>query len=461
MRSMSRRLTLGYALAVTVTVVIALATGYWLLEHALLGNLNQLQEAENIEVVQDLGADMATMPEAELVRKLRAHAAADEDLFFFQVHEAAGRVIFRSPSLGDSVLPDLSPSGPSWTIVLPPHGRVYVSEFVHGHLHLQIGSRLGPTEQLLGKYRQVGAGLAVAVAIVSLGLGYGISRLALGSVRDIRATAQRISAGNFGERIPVPPGRDEVAELVRLLNSTFDRLQAALKQVRQFSADASHELRTPLTLVRLNAERLRTQVAADPEATATVDNLFEAVAQMNRLIEQLLFLAKAESGVLPLAREAHDTAQFITAIGEDAAVLAEDRGLRFAIERNDAGRVAFDAHLLRQLLFNLISNAVSVVPAGRGFTLASQRLDDRWRIEVRDEGPGLPAGQLEQVFERFVQLPRPGGGAAGGHGLGLAISRGIARLHGGDLRATNRTDRSGLVMAVDLPAEVPPAPART
>ena len=253
MRSMSRRLTVGYALAVTITVMIALATGYWMLQRALIGNVAQLLEAENVEVVQDLGMPMEAMPEAELLRQMKSHAAADEDLFFFQIHDDKGRVLFRSPSLGDSVLPDPSAGGAGWTVDLPPHGRVYTADFVHGHLRLQIGSRLEPTEQLLAKYRQVSAGLAAVVAVVSLGLGYGISRLALGPLRDISATARRIGAGNLGERIPVPPGRDEVAELVRLLNTTFDRLEAAFKQVRQFSADASHELRTPLTLIRLNA----------------------------------------------------------------------------------------------------------------------------------------------------------------------------------------------------------------
>ena len=454
MRSMSRRLTVGYALAVTVTVVIALATGRWLLERTLLDNVNQLQDAENVEVVHDLEADMATMPEAELVRKMRAHAAADEDLFFFQVHEADGRVIFRSPSLGESVLPDLSASGPRWTIDLPPHGQVYTSEYVHGPRHLQIGSRLEPTERLLRQYVQVGLVLALVVAVVSLGLGYGISWLALRPLRDIRATARRIGAGNLGERIPVPPGHDEVAELVRLLNTTFDRLEAAFRQVRQFSADASHELRTPLTLIRLNAEQLRAQVAEEPDAAGLVDNMFEAIGQMNRLIEGLLFLAKAEGGGLPLAREAYDTAVFIQAVAEDAAVLGEDRGLHFTLEHNDAGTMTFDPHLLRQLLFNLISNAVAVVPPGGTFTLSSRRSGDRWRIVLQDEGPGLPEEQLERMFERFIQLPGKVGAEVegGGHGLGLAISRGIARLHGGDIRAANRSDRSGLVMTVELPA---------
>jgi signal transduction histidine kinase len=449
---MARRLTWWCALAVTVAVFLALGAGRWLLERELIGNLNLLHDAENFEVTQDLGGNLESWPEEKLVAEMRAHSEADENLFFFQIHDNTGRIWFRSPSLGDSVLPDLSAIGSRWTMDLPPHGRVYTSEYVHGRLHLQIGSRLEPTERLLRQYTQVSGLIALLAALGSVGVGYAVSRLALGPLRDIRTTAQRIGAGNFGERIPVPAGRDEVAGLVQVLNTTFDRLEAALRQVRQFSADASHELRTPLTLVRLNAERLRGQVAADGEATAQVDSLFEAIGQMNRLIEGLLFLAKAEGGVLPLARESLDTTVFIAGLAEDAAALAEDREQTFAVVRNDAGVVPFDPHLIRQLLFNLISNAVAVMSPGGSLTLSSVREAGRWRVELRDEGPGLPDDQLDRVFERFIQLPRARiAGEDGGHGLGLAISRGIARLHGGDIRATNRTDRRGLVMTVDLP----------
>jgi two-component system heavy metal sensor histidine kinase CusS len=315
-----------------------------------------------------------------------------------------------------------------------------------------IGSRLEPMEHTLRQYTQTSLVLATLVALGSLGLGYGISRLALRPIRDIERTARRIGADNLAERIPVPPGRDEVAELVQLLNAMFGRIEASFRQIRQFSANASHELKTPLTLIRPNAERLRQKVADDPAATNDVDTLLEEIAHMQRVIESLLFLAKAESGALALARHEHPTQPFMVSVGEDAAVLAEDRGLRFEIERNDPGTAGFDWDLLRQLLLNLVSNAVAVTPAGGRLIMSSERAAGRWRIELRDEGPGLPPDQLENIFERFVQVRRIDGPAATGHGLGLAICRSIARLHGGDVHAANRTDRSGMCLTVDLPA---------
>lgn len=453
MKSITWRMTVWYALAVTGAIVIALALGRWLLAREMIGGLGQLHEAEFREVIHQLGGDPEALSEADFVGLMRAHAEADEHLFLFQVHDDDGRVVFRSPSLGEVVLPGVASAEPHRKVTLPGRGRLLLSEFSQGRLSFMIGSRLEPTERSLRQYTQTSLVLAALVALGSLGLGYGISRLALRPIRDIERTARLISADNLAERIPVPPGRDEVAELVQLLNAMFDRIEASFRQIRQFSANASHELKTPLTLIRLNAEHLRRKVAADPGATNDVDTLLEEIAHMQRVIESLLFLAKAESGALALARHEHPTQTFITAVGEDAAALAEDHGLRFEIERNDPGTAGFDRDLLRQLLLNLVSNAVAATPAGAGrLGLRSEFAAGRWRIELRDEGPGLPPDQLENIFERFVQVRRGDGQSASGHGLGLAICRSIARLHGGEVRAANRPDRSGLCLTVDLPA---------
>lgn len=453
MTSLSWRLTVGFALAVTITVMAALFTGRWLLAREMVDGLQMLHAAEFNEVLQQLGGAPGRLAEDDLIRRMTAHSAADENLFFFQVHEHSGRVLFRSPTLGEAILPDLSAGGDHWTMEVPPHGRIYISEFTRDGMHFEIGSRLRPTERLLAKYLRVSFGLTGLVALASLGLGYGISRVALRPLRAIKTTAQRIGAENLGERIPVPPGRDEVADLTRLLNAMFDRLETAFRQVRQFSADASHELKTPLALVRLNAERLRGELAADPARAALVDNLLDEADAMQRVIDGLLFLAKAESGTLQLQRARQDTATFIAGVAEDVSPLTEDRGLKLRVTRNEAGEAAFDRGLMRQLLFNVLSNAVTASPPGGTITLDSRIEGGRWCLDVTDEGPGLPAGELERVFERFVQLPRPGATAGGGHGLGLAICRGIARRHGGEVRARNRPDRPGLVLVIELPCD--------
>ena len=304
----------------------------------------------------------------------------------------------------------------------------------------------------------------VAGALLTFGLGWAFARLALRPVRAIRETALRIGGDNLGARIPVPAGRDELAALTVLLNQMFDRLEAAFNQARRFTADASHELKTPLTLIRLNAENLRPRLASDPEAAAQLDDLLDSVVRLQRIVESLLFLAKAEAGTFALRLQSTTTTAVIDELAEDAAALCEDRGVRFVVTAGAAAEaVRCEPVLVRQLLLNLVGNAVRVSPPGAAITLESQVRDGRWTLRVTDDGPGLPPEQLERIFERFVRYERPAteapAGAAqdstSGHGLGLAICRSIAELHGGTIRAENRADRTGLRVEASWPAAGP------
>lgn len=452
MISMTRRLTFGYAFAVTAGVVIALLAGRWLLEREMIGGLNVLHEMEFREMLAEFGRDPNEMAEEELIAAMGKEGEEDAAEFMFQVHDGRGRILFRSAMLGRAMLPDLSVGGESWTVDIPPFGRVHTSEFVHGRLHFQIASRLAPAERVLRHYTEVSAVIAAVAALASLAFGFGISRVALRPLRDIERTARRISADRLAERIPQPPGRDEVAELVRLLNAMIERLEGSFRQAREFSADASHELRTPLTLVRLHAERLRAQLTAGP-ARAEADGLLEEIGGMNEVIDRLLFLSRMEGGALLPTRKEMDTAAWVAAVEEDATALVEDRGMRFAVVRNEAGRACFDPALLRQLVLNLVGNAANASAPGGQVSLSSTDAADSWLLEVMDEGRGVAPEQLERIFERFVQVPASAKEAAGGHGIGLTICRSIVRLHGGTIRAVNRADGPGLRVEVRLPRD--------
>jgi signal transduction histidine kinase len=452
MKSITFRLTLAFAGMVTVATALLLALGGWLLSRQMLEGMKLLHEAEFAEVRGRLEPAPATLTVPELTARLREHVEIDAALFYFQIHTQAGEVVFRSPNLGETLLPNPVRDQAHWTQDMAPHGRLLISEFPLGPWHVQIASPLAPTERLLGDYARVSALLLGMVVVVGVGLGYGFSRLALSPVRAIQRIAGRIRADNLSERIPVPATRDEIAALAELLNRMFDRLEISFNQVRRFTADASHELKTPLALIRLNAEKLRPRVAHDPEATAELGELLEEIGRLHQIIELLLFLAKADAGVLAPALRIENPQPFIAALAEDAAVLAEDRGLHFTLARNEGGRVRLEPTLLRQLLLNLVANALKVSPAGAGLTLASACGHGLWTITVEDEGPGLPADQLERVFERFVRFEHADGERSG-HGLGLAICRSIAGLHGGVIRAENRSDRPGLRVTVELPLD--------
>jgi signal transduction histidine kinase len=195
-------------------------------------------------------------------------------------------------------------------------------------------------------------------------------------------------------------------------------------------------------------------VAGDAAAAAEVENILEEIAQLNLVIERLLFLARTESGALAPALRPVALAPLLASLAEDAQALAEDRGVRFTLGENPAGEIAAEPELLRQLLLNLVTNAVAVSPRGAVVRLDSAPAGEAWQLTVTDEGPGLPADQLGRIFERFVRCPGQMEPAApAGHGLGLAICKAIAELHGGTIRAENRADRSGLRVTVLLPRQ--------
>lgn len=449
MTSFTTRLTLRFAALVTATTAVVLAAGGWLLDRQLVKGLELLHDVEGVELIELIGPD-PTLTAAELDARIEHDADSDAALFFIQIHNEAGSVLFRSDNLGSTILPDRADGAERWTASLPNIGDVRISEFRSASWHVQIGSRLAPNGRVLREYARVSGLLVLGVALAGLGLGYGFSRFTLRPVRAIEATARRISGNNLGERVPVPPGSDELASLTRLLNQTFDRLQGSFEQVKRFTADASHELKTPLALIRLNAEKLRPRLAGDAEAEAALGDLMEEATRLQQIIDSLLFLSKAEGGALALERKAFDPAKLLAALAEDAQVLAEDRHLRFVLGRNDPAECRGEPNLLRQLLLNLIVNAMNVSERDGRITVESAVEAGVWNVVVSDEGPGLPPGQLERIFERFVRYDHAKGERPG-HGLGLAICKGIVDLHGGTIRAENRADRRGLQVLVSLP----------
>jgi len=449
-RTFSQRLTLRFAALVAVTSALVLAGGGWLLDRELHRNLELLHATEQAELRQLLGSGGPPTPE-EVARRIGRDAENDATLFLVQVRDPVGRVLFRSRNLGAAELPPLPAGAAHGEVELPGVGPLFVSEFPGEGWRLAVASSLGIVDGLLWDYLRISLLLLGGIAAVGLGLGHAFSRVTLRPLRHIAETANRIRSDNLSERIPAPEGRDELATLVRLLNQMFDRLQAAFEQVGRFAADVSHEVKTPLSLIRLNAERLRGRVAADPEAAAAVADILEEIERINHVADRLLFLARAESGALQCTLRPAAVGSLLGPLAEDAQVLAADRGVRLVVDAAADAEIRADPGLLRQLLLNVLSNAISVTPPGGEVRLRSGPVDGGWRFEVLDEGPGLPPEQLARLFERFVRFDRRDGGQRPGHGLGLAISRSIAQLHGGTIRALAREDRSGLRIEVDLP----------
>ena len=270
----------------------------------------------------------------------------------------------------------------------------------------------------------------LAVLLASLA-GYGLAAAALRPVETMRRRAAGVTASEPGV-LPVPPARDEISRLAVTLNDMLDRLGAALEHERRFVADASHELRTPIALLRTELELALRRPRSPEELRFALGSALEETERLSRLAEDLLLLARAEEGSLPLRTQR-----------TELRVLFEHVERRFAARAHGAGRsvraeptsavVAADPARVAQALDNLVENALSY---GAGdVVLFAEPSDGVVELHVTDRGPGFDEAFLNRAFERFSQADEARGG--GGAGLGLSIVQLIAAAHGGSVGAAN------------------------
>lgn len=450
MRSLRARLTLFYATVVTLTVAAAVMGGIALTKRQLLGGVDFLLEVEGREIVSRLERWLPRNGDAGVPEALAEHVEMDSDLYFFQIHDKTGQVLLRSANLGQSTLPDLSGGDRMRTVHVSPLGAMRIAEFSLATVDVQIAMSLGHFKSFDRRFTGVVIAGILGVGLLSVGVGMALSRFTLRPLQTMQQTAQRINATNLTERIPVPAGTDELVALARLLNEMFERLEKSFSHVKRFTADTAHELLTPLSILRLHTERLLAHPSLPPEVQQSVEEQHQTILNLGETLERLLVLAKADASALPLNAKETEVSDFIQQFAEDARLLAESRGLQFLVQANQTGVATFGQGWMRQVLFNLLSNAMRVSESGRVIALSSTFTPQGWRVELVDEGPGVAEEKLAHIFERFAQLtPRsePGTGA----GLGLAICKSIVELHQGKISARNRTDRSGLIVEFCLP----------
>jgi heavy metal sensor kinase len=458
-RSIGARLALWYAAAATATLVCLFVAGYYLLKINLVHGLDLLNRAEFAQISAHLGSDYASLNDQVIDARIRETTDYASVLFFITVDDPHGpvRPIFYSTNLRGLAIPDV-PGQRAFNAVLPDVGELRVGEFILGPFDVTVATPLDNVHEAMRYYTQTCLWLLAIMLAVSVAIGFGLSRLALRPVRLIRETASRISSDNLSERIPVANVRDEISELALLLNLMFDRLEISFQQIRRFTAEASHELKTPISLIRLQAEKLLVHGNLDADNEESVHVQLEEVSRLSHIIEELLFLSRAESFEIRLNLTPHDPETMLTSFSQDARVLAEHRGLQFVCSHEGQGSVLAEPRWLRRVLLNLLANALNASPHGSRVTLNSSIRDGRWRVQLADQGPGVPLEYRERIFERFFRLPPASAAADEGSGLGLAICRSIISLHGGTIWAEASSDCTGVQIIFQMPAQTPHDP---
>src|ERR1700722_2039191 len=264
--------------------------------------------------------------------------------------------------------------------------------------------------------------------------GYWISTRALAPVDQITQTARTISAQNLSSRLVVPQTGDELQRLSETVNGMLGRLESAFKKITQFTADASHELRTPVAVMRTRAELSLRKARSADEYRDVIAEVLTELEKTSALIEQLMFLARADSGAETLHFTATNVSEVLHEACHQGSALAEAKQIAFQEKiSGDSMWIQGDASSLRRLFLILIDNAVKYTPASGQIEVSLQRNDGYLVAEVRDSGIGIAAADLPNVFERFYRADKARTRETGGVGLGLSIGRWIAEVHAGTI----------------------------
>ncbi len=362
--------------------------------------------------------------------------------------------------------PDDSDLGPPDTRGIREAGSLRVaSELIGqnnlgGALYVQYAQSRANVDATTGRlWLFLGGGVLVGT-LLAVAAGMTVANRAMQPIAALTGTARRIAGTRDPSmRIPQPESDDEVAELARTLDEMLRQLDAArteaestVKRQREFVADASHELRTPLTSVLANLELLESSLTdADEDEQAAARSALRSSKRMSRLVGDLLILARADAGRRGEPIEC-DLSVIACEAVEEVRPVAEDHH-RLSAEIEPGAELQGDPDELHRLVVNLLENAVRHTPSGTRVEIRLSRQNGNARIEVADDGPGLPDGMEQQVFERFVRGAGPAdrhSSNGDGTGLGLSIVRAVAIAHGGEVSA-GRSGSGGASFEVSLP----------
>jgi heavy metal sensor kinase len=422
--SIGARLTLWYSLVLLAGLAL-FGAGIWIVvTRSLNATIDQALAAQAKGVATVLQTEYNPLRPDHLREELSEYAAATPEGRWIEVRGSRGEVL-----LGGGVAAAAASSTHYRTLqteaAMP--GRRY---------RILVAAPLAGTELMLRRLREVLLWATPLVLLIgSLG-GHWMSRRALQPVDAITRAAQSIGIENLARRLEVPAGGDELARLAETWNGMLARLEAAVKRLSAFTADASHELRTPIALIRATAE---VTLRRERSPATYRDALRQIIAESDRttrLVEDLLLLARADAGLpaMPLDRVA--LAPLVRDVCEQGQILADERQLEISAEVPEQP-VYVDANdpALRRLLMLLVHNAVKYTPAGGHITVLVALDSSGPTVTVRDTGIGIPDAALPHVFDRFYRVDESRNRDAGGAGLGLSIAQWIAQRHNAKLEA--------------------------
>ncbi len=439
--SISRRLTLLYAATTALLLVFATAYLYWT-------QVENLQREDNdflVDKIQDCRRLLQEHPNETraLVNEAQTEAVISPIKYYIRLLDERGRILLETPGM-TNLLPATSFPPPMMLGGLPRRGALLETATSEMCLLMSAQSRTDATrapvlqvaldvsaeESLITGYRWKLLAVVFLGTLFSGVAGIFVARRGLAPLQKIALATERVTASQLHERIVGDDWPVELASLARSFDRMLYRLEDSFKRLSQFSADLAHELRTPINNLRGEAGVALSQSRTPEEYRRTLESSLEEYARLTRLIDNLLFLARADSPTTGVTPADFDARQSVETVREYYDALAEDRGVNLHCEGQ--GRVHADSVLFRQAVSNLLSNALNHTPrGGRVLVRVCERENHGLEVQMSDTGCGISQEHLPHIFDRLYRADPARSQHPDSSGLGLAIVKSIMALHGG------------------------------
>ncbi len=466
--SIAARLTLWYA--ASAFLLILGVTGY--LYVSLAASLAReddeyLQDQLSIlaGIFRDRPHDMAAIrQEVEWETTMRQYARS-----FVRILDGNGKVLAETPGmppdLSAEIFPPPGAGGGGRTIRIPGgtfrvlSGKAQVGAPEGGTRILQVALDRASEEEILARFRTRAVPLLLVSLILCALVGYRIARRGTRPLRDISRAVGRVRSTTLRERIAGGGWPSELLSLAVAFNEMLERLERSFSRISRFSSDIAHELRTPLNNLRGELEVALTRARTAEEYREVLISCIEECRRLSRMIESLLFLARAEHPECRIEKTRVDMRRELECVREFYDAAAQEAGVRISVEAVEGLEAEVDRTLLQRALGNLVENALAHTPHGGSVTLRATREADHVRVEVADTGCGIAPEHLPRVFERLYRVDSSRAAATGGAGLGLSIVKSIAELHGGSAAIESvaycEMRNPGTTAVLRLPAAAP------
>lgn len=460
-RSIRFRLTAWYAVLLTGCFSLVGFGIHAALEHQLERNLSDFLTRRASLIDASLLAQIDDMGEDYVRNEIKTRFTPELSGRFIRITRADGSLLYLSGQpRGGSFDPAEVPlwnkpvaqtfsreaelqDGQKLLILTVPSGKP-------PRFFIEIGASLNSIRMALSRFLFFLALALPLIVLIAVGGGYVLIGAVLAPVKKITRSAERITSHNLTDRLPPAHTGDELEDLSIALNHMITRLDEAFQQNKRFIADASHELRTPLTIVRGELEAVLEQPELGADFRNSIGSVLEEVERLTKVVESLFALSRLDAGEAQAENIRFNLAEMAITTVEQMRLLADDKGVVLCYNAPQPVLVEGDRARLKQVVVNLVDNAIKYTPKGGAVRLSVQAITGLAALDVEDNGIGIPSEALPHVFDRFFRVDKGRSRELGGAGIGLAIVQSICAAHNGRATVTSQ-EGAGSRFRVELP----------